>query len=89
MIVSGDEKQMPPSSFFAGSVNNEDDDEENDSPEQQQEKPQSEWNYRQIGECPDLLHLARTVLPVYTLDIHYRSVYRDLINFSNHAFYDK
>ncbi|WP_244175567.1 protein kinase domain-containing protein [Xenorhabdus vietnamensis] len=89
MIVSGDEKQMPPSSFFAGSVNHEDDDEENGSPEQQQEKPQSEWGYRQIGECPDLLHLARTVLPVYTLDIHYRSAYRDLIDFSNHAFYEK
>ncbi|WP_273548210.1 protein kinase domain-containing protein [Xenorhabdus khoisanae] len=89
MIVSGDEKQMPPSSFFAGSVNNEDDDEENDSPEQQQEESHSEWDYRQIGECPDLLHLARMVLSVYTLDIHYRSAYRDLINFSNHAFYEK
>ncbi|MBD2797138.1 DUF4011 domain-containing protein [Xenorhabdus sp. 18] len=93
MIVSGDEKQMPPSSFFAGSAselfNNDEDDEENDSPEQQQEKPQNQWNYRQIGECPDLLHLARAVLPVYTLDIHYRSAYRDLINFSNHAFYEK
>ncbi|MDC9598233.1 AAA domain-containing protein [Xenorhabdus anantnagensis] len=89
MIVSGDEKQMPPSSFFAGLSNNESDDEENGSPEQQQEKPQSEWDYRQIGECPDLLHLARTVLSVYTLDIHYRSAYRDLIDFSNHAFYEK
>ncbi|PHM54408.1 protein kinase domain-containing protein [Xenorhabdus sp. KK7.4] len=90
MIVSGDDKQMPPSSFFSGSINNDlEDGEENDSPEQQQKKSDNEWDYRQLVECPDLLHLARTVLPVYTLDIHYRSAYRDLINFSNHAFYEK
>ncbi|MBD2823607.1 DUF4011 domain-containing protein [Xenorhabdus sp. 5] len=104
MIVSGDDKQMPPSRFFSGSFSdfsddgspshgnpntNEDDGEGNDAFGQQQEKKHNEWNYRRIGECPDLLHLARAVLPVYTLDIHYRSVYRDLINFSNHAFYER
>ncbi|MGM0935208.1 MAG: AAA domain-containing protein [Pseudomonadota bacterium] len=84
-IVSGDEKQMPPSKFFSGKLT---DDDEHDEDEDQQEQADEQWNYRQISDCPDLLHLARTVLPVYSLDIHYRSVYRELINFSNYAFYE-
>ncbi|MCK1142982.1 AAA domain-containing protein [Providencia stuartii] len=84
-IVSGDEKQMPPSKFFSGKVVEEDGDEED---EEQQEQVDEQWNYRQISDCPDLLHLARTVLPIHSLDIHYRSVYRELINFSNYAFYE-
>lgn len=84
-IVSGDEKQMPPSKFFSGKLTDDDDNEED---EDQQEQADEQWNYRQISDCPDLLHLARTVLPVYSLDIHYRSVYRELINFSNSAFYE-
>jgi primosomal replication protein N'' len=34
-----------------------------------------------------LLHLAREVLPKATLEIHYRSAYRELIEFSNASFY--
>ncbi len=84
-IVSGDEKQMPPSKFFTGKLVEEDNDDEVD---EQQIDANEEWDYRQISDCPDLLHLARTVLPVHTLDIHYRSAYRELINFSNFAFYE-
>ncbi len=85
-IVSGDEKQMPPSKFFTGKqIEEEDNDEEFD---EQQDQADAQWDYRQITDCPDLLHLARTVLPVHTLDIHYRSAYRELINFSNFAFYE-
>ncbi|MCW2254684.1 DNA polymerase III delta prime subunit [Providencia alcalifaciens] len=84
-IISGDEKQMPPSKFFSGKLTEEDNDDEVDD---QQEQADEQWNYRQISDCPDLLHLARTVLPVHFLDIHYRSVYRELINFSNYAFYE-
>lgn len=83
-IVSGDEKQMPPSSFFSGKFNEDDDNEE----DEQQEKISEQWDPRQICHCPDLLHLARTVLPIHTLDIHYRSAFRELINFSNYAFYE-
>lgn len=86
-IVSGDEKQMPPSRFFSGKLADEDDSDDNDQ-EEQQEQANDEWNYRQISDCPDLLHLARSVLPVFSLDIHYRSIYRELINFSNYAFYE-
>lgn len=84
-IVSGDEKQMPPSKFFTGKLVEEDN---NDDVEEQQTDVDEVWDYRQISDCPDLLHLARTVLPVHTLDIHYRSAYRELINFSNFAFYE-
>ncbi|EPF8142649.1 AAA domain-containing protein, partial [Providencia rettgeri] len=84
-IVSGDEKQMPPSKFFTGKLIEEDIDDEEDD---QQELAGEQWDYRQISDCPDLLHLARTVLPIHTLDIHYRSAYRELINFSNFAFYE-
>src|SRR5207244_1645044 len=34
-----------------------------------------------------LLHLARVVLPTRTLQVHYRSAYRELIAFSNASFY--
>lgn len=92
MVVSGDEKQMPPSTFFSGKgiVEDEADDDEAlpEADGTQQEEAADSWNYRQISDCPDLLHLARTVLPVQTLAIHYRSAYRELINFSNHAFYE-
>ncbi|WP_369311470.1 AAA domain-containing protein [Providencia rettgeri] len=84
-IVSGDEKQMPPSKFFTGKPVEEDN---NDDVDEQQEEADEVWDYRQITDCPDLLHLARTVLPIHTLDIHYRSAYRELINFSNFAFYE-
>lgn len=84
-IVSGDEKQMPPSKFFTGKLVEDDIDEDDDD---QQEQAGERWDYRQISDCPDLLHLARTVLPIHTLDIHYRSAYRELINFSNFAFYE-
>lgn len=83
-IVSGDEKQMPPSKFFTGKLVEDDIDDDDD----QQELAGEQWDYRQISDCPDLLHLARTVLPIHTLDIHYRSAYRELINFSNFAFYE-
>ncbi|AHG20053.1 hypothetical protein Z042_10720 [Chania multitudinisentens RB-25] len=92
MVVSGDEKQMPPSAFFSGKAMAEDepDDDEGlfEADSTQQEEAAESWNYRQISDCPDLLHLARTVLPSQTLAIHYRSTYRELINFSNHAFYE-
>ncbi|MBK5074687.1 DUF4011 domain-containing protein [Budviciaceae bacterium CWB-B4] len=92
MVVSGDEKQMPPSTFFSGRgiVDDDADDNEDEleADNSQQEAAAENWNYRQISDCPDLLHLARTVLPVQTLEIHYRSAYRELINFSNYAFYE-
>lgn len=93
VIVSGDEKQMPPTSFFSTQMQ-QDEDESPDlklSYEEMSDKEQLEqtndWDRREITNCPDLLQLARSVLPSTTLAIHYRSNYRELINFSNRAFY--
>ena len=46
-----------------------------------------ETGVRIQGLLPDLLHLARVVLPTRTLQVHYRSRYRELIAFSNASFY--
>ena len=42
---------------------------------------------RHIKDCEDLLALARGLLPQASLDIHYRSEFRELIAFSNAAYY--
>lgn len=93
VIVSGDEKQMPPTAFFSSRVENDeadifegDDVEERLTDEERAEVSES-WNRREIKDCPDLLQLAKSVLPTTTLQIHYRSAYRELISFSNAAFY--
>ncbi len=93
MIVSGDEKQMPPSSFFAARIESDEaeafegDDGDEDAGEEEREAIAETWNRREIKDCPDLLQLAKTVLPSTTLQIHYRSIYRELIQFSNASFY--
>lgn len=93
MVVSGDEKQMPPTSFFASRIESDeaeiyDGRESGDEiGEEEREAIEETWNRREIKDCPDLLQLAKTVLPPSTLQIHYRSAYRELIQFSNAAFY--
>ncbi|RWB93114.1 MAG: DUF4011 domain-containing protein [Mesorhizobium sp.] len=93
MIVSGDEKQMPPTAFFTSRVENDEaelfegDDAEEGGSEEDREELAETWNRREIKDCPDLLQLAKTVLPTTTLQIHYRSAYRELIQFSNASFY--
>lgn len=93
MVVSGDEKQMPPTSFFTSRVENDEadvfegDEAEEGANEEERAEIAENWNRREIKDCPDLLQLAKAVLPKTTLQIHYRSVYRELIQFSNAAFY--
>lgn len=92
-VVSGDEKQMPPSSFFASKVESDEgqvfDGEMLDEGASEQERDEFEetWNRREIKDCPDLLQLARSNLHNARLQIHYRSGYRELIGYSNAAFY--
>ena len=92
-IVSGDEKQMPPPNFFAARVQNDesfdlDEDEIDDMmPQAERDHLEEAWNRREIKDCPDLLNLASAVLPTRSLQIHYRSEFRELIAFSNSAFY--
>lgn len=93
MVVSGDEKQMPPTSFFASRVESDEAEifegqaAEEDLAEEERDAVEETWNRREIKDCPDLLQLAKTVLPATTLQIHYRSAYRELIEFSNASFY--
>ena len=92
-VISGDEKQMPPTSVFMKRIG---DDEESSSMDEdldemitdaEREALEDTWNRREIKDCSDLLTLGKTVLPRSMLQIHYRSKYRELIAFSNAAFY--
>jgi len=93
VVVSGDEKQMPPTSFFASKVENDEaaifdgEEPEEGASEEEREAFTETWNRREIKDCPDLLQLARSVLRTRTLQVHYRSKYRELISFSNASFY--
>lgn len=93
VVVSGDEKQMPPSSFFTGKMQNDEAEDfdgelpDEEADEEERDAFEETWNRREIKDCPDLLQLAREPLPRTTLQIHYRSRYRELIAFSNASFY--
>lgn len=92
-VVSGDEKQMPPTAFFTSKLES---DEANifdgempneDATDEERDSFDETWNRREIKDCPDLLQLARTCMPNTRLKIHYRSAFRELIGYSNAAFY--
>ncbi|TXN21268.1 AAA domain-containing protein, partial [Methylobacterium sp. WL9] len=91
-VISGDEKQMPPSSFFSSRIDGDDDDSDAGNIEETTDAARAahadQWNRRDVQSCPDLLQLGRSVLPVAALQIHYRSAYRELIGYSNAAFYN-
>jgi very-short-patch-repair endonuclease len=72
LIVAGDEKQLPPFNMFQSSIVNEDEEEEQ----------------YDTDESVSLLNLAKRRFPEKILQWHYRSKYEELINFSNHAFYN-
>ncbi|KTD47814.1 AAA domain-containing protein [Legionella quateirensis] len=94
-VISGDEKQMPPSNFFIKRFDDEDEDynSEDDFSDEvmsdtERDTLEDSWNRREIKDCFDLLTLGKAVLPKSMLQIHYRSKYRELISFSNAAFYN-
>lgn len=94
IFVAGDEKQMPPTSFFSTRIDGDDEDDSVDQhgfdegvTEAERDAREESWNRREVKDCPDLLQLARGVLRTTMLQIHYRSRYRELIGFSNAAFY--
>lgn len=72
LVVAGDEKQLPPSSLFKGGIQGDEDDEEQ----------------MELQESESLLNLSKRILPERMLQWHYRSRSEELINFSNHAFYN-
>ncbi|MFZ1103805.1 MAG: AAA domain-containing protein, partial [Hyphomicrobiaceae bacterium] len=88
VIVSGDEKQLPPTSFFATRVESDENDSfDDESGLEVPEEVEAVWNRRDIEDCSDLLALGRSVLPPTMLEVHYRSQFRELIAYSNAAFY--
>ncbi|MCM3587350.1 AAA domain-containing protein [Mesobacillus maritimus] len=72
IVVAGDEKQLPPSNLFKGAIQEDEDDLEIDD----------------FTESESLLNLAKRTLPEKMLQWHYRSKSEELINFSNHAYYN-
>jgi hypothetical protein len=97
-IVSGDDKQLPPTAFFGSRLESDEADGDDDdwvdtdtgdaeAEDAERRRRQTGENRRHIKDCEDLLALSRGLLPEVSLDIHYRSAYRELIAFSNAAYY--
>ena len=89
-VISGDKMQMPPSDFFSLST----DDIEGDGEDEADQKLSADANRRipADGEY-NLLDAAEYAISKgapnrKTLEVHYRSRTRELIDFSNRAFYD-
>src|SRR5437764_6717230 len=73
VIIAGDEKQLPPSNLFQSSFVSDD------------EEDEEEYD---TDESISLLNLAKRRFSEKLLQWHYRSKYEELINYSNHAFYN-
>lgn len=91
-MISGDGMQMPPSDFFLSGISDSDQDIEEDDDDDYLNKVNTERLIAADGEyC--LLDAAEHAAQVGSpnkkrLFVHYRSEFRELIDFSNHAFYD-
>lgn len=72
VIIAGDEKQLPPFNMFQSSMTSDNEDEEQ----------------YDTDESISLLNLAKRRFPEKLLQWHYRSKYEELINYSNHSFYN-
>jgi primosomal replication protein N'' len=84
IIVSGDDKQLPPSKFFTAAFSDDTAQVEDESQDETDER----FNQVEVKDCTDLLELASPVFPKVMLNIHYRSRFRQLIDFANSAFYE-
>lgn len=74
-VIAGDDKQLRPSSQFLARYNELDEEEE------------FSLEYAAAVEEESLLDVAKITYPSVCLNYHYRSLYEELITFSNHAFY--
>ena len=90
-FISGDTKQMPPSDFFMSLGN---DASVNDDQEEEEDEPSANIN-RLIPADGEYCLLEAAEYSVQKgnpnhamLSVHYRSEFKELIDFSNHAFYD-
>lgn len=84
-VISGDEMQMPPSDFFmlAGGVADDDDDADDTAESQRNSLIPAEGEYSFLSAVQNTSEadMSRRLL------VHYRSAARELIDFSNCAFY--
>lgn len=96
IVVAGDEKQLPPTSFFHSSLDWEETEAEMEeafgSAEELSSDELMEKRMKELGKefaegVEDLLRASTNLLPRSPLEIHYRSRWPELIEFSNHAFY--
>jgi len=93
IVVAGDEQQLPPTSFFRTAVDevSVDDLDETDTDEQDADAgggPRVDRSGLDLAlNCEDLLELSDGVLPPHLLEVHYRSRYPALIEYSNWAHY--
>ena len=74
VVVAGDEKQMPPSNWFTR---------KNDDG-----APDDDGERHEALRAESLLEAAKRIYGFSYLEWHYRSEHQELIDFSNHAFYD-
>ena len=75
VVICGDDKQLRPSSLGSSRLEYEEDTDEVDD------------IISRTMEQPSVFHLASRRYPLFNLDTHYRSVYEELIAFSNAKFY--
>lgn len=79
VVIAGDDKQLQPNDLYKVKV-----DDSLDSDEVEE----SVYESNLILEAKSLLELAKYRYDNITLNYHYRSMYEELINFSNYAFYN-
>lgn len=94
VVVSGDQHQMPPSDYFMQGVADGFDEEEEETEEDSGSNQRADEN-RLVPAEGEYCLLDAAVFAVHAdrnanryLRIHYRSDFPELINFSNHAFYE-
>lgn len=94
VVIAGDAKQMPPSDFFNADAGDTGDDDADDQPESDSEVlPARNPTAIPALDGESVLESAEAALAAGSpaqrmLEMHYRSAFAELIEFSNHAFYE-
>lgn len=78
VVIAGDDKQLQPNDLYKVKI---------DDSLGSDEKEDFEYESKMSVEAKSLLELAKYKYQSITLNYHYRSIYEELINFSNYAFY--
>jgi very-short-patch-repair endonuclease len=86
VVIAGDKQQMPPADFFAYSDSDEECDNEEDQADESTVLTAADGVFRLLDAADDAIpagsHSRLSLL------VHYRSERKELIEFSNHAFYE-